>query len=85
MVLRKGELVCGVNVDESTGAAIGVQLKSGDTIEGDIFVIGIGARPNTEAVRDQLTVLDKAPGGILCDGRMQTSVPDVYAIGDIAA
>lgn len=60
-------------------------LKSGKKLESDIVIVGVGARPNTEMFKGQIDFLEDRPGGIKVNGKMQTSNPDVYAVGDIAA
>lgn len=84
VTLMPNSLVESVAVD-GAGAATAVGLKSGEHLEGDIFIVGIGGRPNTELVAGQLSTLDKAPGGVVVDGQMRASADGVYAIGDIAA
>ena len=39
-------------------------LKSGEKIETDMVLVGVGARPNTELVKGQLELLEERPGGI---------------------
>ena len=39
-------------------------LKSGEKIESDLVVVGVGARPNIELVKDQVEMLEDKPGGI---------------------
>jgi len=60
-------------------------LKSGKKLESDIVIVGVGARPNTDMFKGQLDFLEDKPGGIKVNGKLQTSNPDVYAVGDIAA
>jgi monodehydroascorbate reductase (NADH) len=60
-------------------------LKSGKKLESDIVVSGVGARPNTDLFKGQLDFLEEKPGGIKVNGKLLTSDPDVYAVGDIAA
>ena len=43
--------------------------------------VAVGIEPRTELVRDQLTLSPN--GSIVTDSRMQTSVPGVFAAGDI--
>ncbi|XP_074576187.1 monodehydroascorbate reductase 2, peroxisomal-like [Curcuma longa] len=59
-----------------------VILKDGTRRPADIVVVSIGIRPNTDLFEDQLQ-LEK--GGIKVNGRMQSSDPSVYAVGDVAA
>lgn len=59
-----------------------VSLPSGETLHGDLVVIGIGVIPNTELALDcRLEVGD----GIEVDKFLRTSDPDIYAIGDCAS
>lgn len=39
-------------------------LKSGKTLENDIVIVGVGARPNVELFKGQLDLLEEKPGGI---------------------
>ena len=59
-----------------------VVLKDGTKLPADLVVVGVGARANVELFKGQL---EEAAGGIKVDGHMRTSVPDVYAVGDVAA
>jgi len=48
----------------------------------DLVVKAIGFKPNTELLPDAEKVSN---GAIIVNGRMETSLPDIYAIGDAAA
>ena len=39
-------------------------LKSGEKVEADMVLVGVGARPNTELFKGQLDMLEERPGGI---------------------
>lgn len=52
-----------------------------DRIQADLVVVGVGARANTDLFSSQLEL---ALGGIKVDDHCRTSVPDVYAMGDVA-
>ncbi|WP_063130891.1 NAD(P)/FAD-dependent oxidoreductase [Nocardia fusca] len=77
-------LRCGVPID-SVAAGRGevvVTLADGATVAADIAVVGIGIVPNTEIARTSGLAVD---GGILVDAQGRTSLPQVYAAGDVAA
>ncbi len=82
--LNNGRL-CKAFVGNSEGKVCGVKFckdEVEDVVDGDLVVVGVGARPNTLLFKDQLKM--DARGGVQVDGKLQTSVPGVYAIGDIA-
>lgn len=55
--------------------------KGGLTLESDLVIVGIGITPDTKlAEGTSITVKD----GILVDKKLQTSVRNVYAAGDVA-
>ncbi|XP_075760593.1 apoptosis-inducing factor 3-like isoform X2 [Pelodiscus sinensis] len=59
-------------------------LASGETLPADVVVVGIGVTSNSAFLKDTPIAMD--PGGaILVDLFMQTSVPRVFAAGDVAS
>ena len=75
-----------VEVKEVTtedGKATGLKLGDGTTITADRVLIAVGAQPNIE-IAEQAGLSTK-DGGVLVDASLQTSNPDIYAVGDIAA
>lgn len=77
------KLVLGGMVDgfESNGKSLGVRLKDGVTISCDMAVLAIGVAPDTALAKDAGFELG-IKGSIVVNERMETSVPDVYAVGD---
>jgi len=75
------EVRLGDQVKEVLGdkKATGVMLGKGE-IKCDLVVVGIGVRPNIELVKGTAV---KTNMGIVVDDKMQTTVKDVYAAGDI--
>ncbi|MBY3444022.1 NAD(P)/FAD-dependent oxidoreductase [Rhizobium laguerreae] len=75
------DIRCGVSIEaliEESGKAL-IRLSTGEVIEADLVLVGIGARPNVEiAERAGLTI----DNGIAVDTYLQTSAPDVFAAGD---
>jgi 3-phenylpropionate/trans-cinnamate dioxygenase ferredoxin reductase component len=59
----------------------GARTKDGRTIEGYLAIVGIGVVPNVELAQEAGAEVDD---GIVVDERFRTSLPDVYAIGDVA-
>ena len=80
-------IVTGQSVQKITGrtdnpqAVGGVILTKGDQIPCDLVVVAIGVVPRTELVAGTSV---KTNRGIVVDNQMQTSVPGVYAGGDVA-
>ncbi len=66
---------------EQTADGLVVRLKSGQRLIAQLVVLGVGVRPE-----NQLAVaagLDVGPrGGIRVNEQLQTSDPDIYAVGD---
>ncbi|MEV0029583.1 FAD-dependent oxidoreductase [Nocardia sp. NPDC050793] len=58
-----------------------VHTTDGDVIAADLVVIGIGVVPAVAAVADSGIRIDN---GIVVDGFCETSLPGVYAAGDVA-
>lgn len=65
-----------------TNEGVSVRLKSGKLQPAQLVIIGIGVRPeSTLAANAGLEI--GARGGILANPHMQTSDPDIYAVGDV--
>jgi NAD(P)H-nitrite reductase large subunit len=65
----------------NNGVVGGVILTKGDQVPCDLVIVAIGVIPRTELVAGTSVKLNR---GIVVDNFMQTSVPDVYASGDVA-
>ncbi|OGO81553.1 MAG: pyridine nucleotide-disulfide oxidoreductase, partial [Clostridiales bacterium GWC2_40_7] len=61
--------------------AAGVLLKDGTKIDCDFVIMAIGVRCNTDLVKNSGIKINR---GIVVDEKMKTSIPDVYAAGDVA-
>ncbi|OIT01480.1 PREDICTED: monodehydroascorbate reductase [Nicotiana attenuata] len=76
----KGTVAVGFDTHPN-GEVKEVKLKDGRILEADIVVVGVGARPLTTLFKGQV---EEEKGGIKTDAFFKTSVPDVYAVGDVA-
>ena len=59
-----------------------ILLSDGQALEADMVILSIGVRPNNELAKEAGLSLSER-GGILVDEYMQTSDPDIYAVGDV--
>ena len=61
---------------------IRLELTSGRMVETDMVILSIGVRPNSGLAADAGIELN-ARKGIAVNEYLQTSVPDIYAVGDV--
>lgn len=57
-----------------------VILQNGE-IETDMILMSVGVRPETEIAKE-CGIETNRRGSIIVDSRMQTNIPDIYAVGD---
>lgn len=74
----------------TTGANVSVTFESvaggePETIEGDVVLVATGRRPYTESLGLENVGVETERGKIKTDGKWQTNVPGIYAIGDVIA
>ena len=80
---KGGSLLLGQSAEafESAPDGLVVRLKSGQRLPAQLVVLGVGVRPeNKLAVEAGLEVGPR--GGIRVNEHLQTSDPDIYAVGD---
>lgn len=71
----------GVASFKETENGVAVVLASGKELETDMVILSIGVRPETILAKEAGLALGKL-GGIEVNEYMQTSDPDIYALGD---
>ncbi|MBC2640377.1 MULTISPECIES: dihydrolipoyl dehydrogenase [unclassified Rhodococcus (in: high G+C Gram-positive bacteria)] len=84
---RKIAAKTGVRVTDVTqdDDSVSVTLDSGDVLDADVVLVAVGRGPNTDSMGYEQTgvVLDR--GFVVTSDRLRTTVPNVYAVGDIVA
>ncbi|MDQ2736879.1 MAG: FAD-dependent oxidoreductase [Pseudomonadota bacterium] len=65
--------------------ASAVTLSNGERLIADLVVIGVGVRPNVALAQQAGLAIHGGGGGVSVDEHLETSVPGIYAAGDIAA
>lgn len=71
----------GVTKFEDTGDEVKVSLESGDLLTADVVILAIGVRPETSLAQGAGLEIGKTRG-IKVNEYLQTSDPDIYAVGD---
>lgn len=64
-----------------TDCGIDVKLKNAPTLHTDMVVMAIGVAPETTLAKDAGLELG-IKGSIVVNDKMETSIPDIYAVGD---
>ncbi len=71
----------GVEACEGDGVVERVRTSDGQDIDCDFVVVGVGVQPRTTLAAQAGMAVDN---GVLVDEHLQTSVPGVFAAGDVA-
>lgn len=77
------EVLCGAETESLVGErrVKGVKLKDGRELATDLVVMTVGIRPNADLAKSAGLTVDR---GVVVDGRMQTSDPHIFAVGECA-
>jgi glutathione reductase (NADPH) len=79
--IMTGKTVTGI---DPTAGALRAQLSDGGTVEVDKVMFATGRRPNVEGFGLEEAGVRRGPnGGTAVDPYSQTSVPHIYAVGDV--
>jgi len=89
LVKKIEELGVDVHLNKATKAIHGdhgverMEFTDGESLDVDMIIVSAGIRPRDELARD--ANLKVGPrGGVVVDDRLQTSDPNIYAIGEVA-
>lgn len=72
-----------VELASHNGELDSVVTSQGNKYEADMFIVATGVRPNTE-LAESIGVEMGSSRAIKVDDKLQTNLPDVYAVGDVA-
>jgi len=72
-----------LNEEVTTISKKEIQTKSGKTMETDLVILATGVRPNVKLAK-AIGVMVGDSGAIVVNNKMQTNLPDIYAVGDVA-
>src|SRR6478672_6867006 len=82
MVFRLGESV--VQIREPKPGRVAVELESGKRLLGETVLFSVGRTGDTAALQlDRAGLEVDKRGRITCNAQFQTSVPHIYAVGDV--
>ena len=84
--LQEKEVICilgdGVKSFSKSNDHLMVSTEKGNSIECDMVILAIGVKPENRLAKEaELEIGER--GGIKVDSFMQTSDPDIYAVGDV--
>lgn len=85
MTILEEAVPVSVNGRDGTVRSVTVRLADGELaeLETDFVFLGTGERPNVAQAQEALGIEVGPTGRVVVNKRMQTSVPGVYAIGDM--
>jgi dihydrolipoamide dehydrogenase len=68
---------------ERTDTGVRVTVDSGDTFEAEVLLVAVGRGPSTADLGYEAQGITMDRGFVITNERLQTSVANVYAVGDI--
>jgi 3-phenylpropionate/trans-cinnamate dioxygenase ferredoxin reductase subunit len=78
--IRTGARVAGFRTD-ARGDVAAVVFEEAPALEVDFLLVGIGVAPRTELAEGAGALVDN---GVIVDAQLRSSLPGIYAIGDVA-
>ena len=70
---------------KKSDSSVTATLESGEELTAEKMLVSIGRRYNTEGVGLEKVGVRTEGGKIVVDTRMQTHIPGIYAVGDVAS
>jgi len=80
IAFRTGVRFAGV---ERTPAGVRVSLEDGTTLDAELLLVAVGRGPNTADLGYEAAGVRTDRGFVITDERLATSVPGIWAVGDI--
>jgi NAD(P)H-nitrite reductase large subunit len=76
------KVITGAKVDRiEAGVQLRAHLSTGQLMEADLIIASAGVRPNTDFLKGSRVRVGQ---GVQIDASMRTSVPEIFAAGDVA-
>ncbi|MEU4802551.1 dihydrolipoyl dehydrogenase [Actinosynnema sp. NPDC023587] len=66
-----------------TDSGVSVRLESGDVLDADLLLVAVGRGPNTAGHGYEEAGVAIERGFVVTDERLRTTLPNVFAVGDI--
>lgn len=82
IVARTGTTVTAVTQDD---AEVRLECATGEPVVADYLLVAVGRRPRTADLGLEQLGITLDNGFVKTDARLQTSVPGIYAVGDLVA
>ncbi len=77
-------LECNAVAIEKRNGVCWVELSDGKTVEADLVMYATGRRPNSRGIGlEEAGVKLSGAGAVIVDGEWRTSVPHIFAVGDV--
>jgi dihydrolipoamide dehydrogenase len=80
IAFKTGVRFAGATQDDSS---VTVSLENGETLTADLLLVAVGRGPNASGFGYEEHGVSMDRGWVVVDERLRTSVPGVYAVGDI--
>jgi dihydrolipoamide dehydrogenase len=68
---------------QHTDTGVRVSLENGESIDAELLLVAVGRGPNATGMGFEEQGVAMERGWVLANERLQTNVPNVYAVGDI--